>query len=159
MTKTRHIPDFIWRWMRPFNRRLAQNFGPQSGMSDMVLLLTTTGRKSRLPRVTPLQFEEESGVFYIASARGTQADWFRNILSDPNVEVQVRGRRFRALAEPVTDPGRIADFLTMRLERHPRMVGTLLRAEGLPRNFTRPDLEHFSAEKALVILHPCEGEI
>jgi deazaflavin-dependent oxidoreductase (nitroreductase family) len=121
-----------------------------------VLLLTTTGRVSGKPRVTPLQFEEVDGVFYVGSARGARADWFRNIVADPNVTVQLQDRSFQAVAESVTDPMRIADFLGLRLERHPRMIGRLMRLEGLPSNHTRADLEAFAVDKAMVVIRPCQ---
>lgn len=58
--------------------------------------LTTTGRTSGLLRVTPLQFEEVAGDDYIASARGTNADWFKNIRANPRVRVQIRDRALSA---------------------------------------------------------------
>jgi deazaflavin-dependent oxidoreductase (nitroreductase family) len=120
----------------------------------VVLVLTTTGRKSGLPRQTPLQYEQVGEDYYIASARGPQADWFRNLQHNPNVQVLVGGRQFTAQAETVTDPSRIADFLRLRLQRRPRMVGLIMRLEGFPRRYTRQDLEKFAAGKALAVLHP-----
>ena len=148
----RRIPTFVWRWMKALNRSLTANFGAKS--PDFVLVLTTTGRKSGMSRQTPLQFEEVEGNYLVASARGAQADWYRNLLADPRVTVLVRGRQFAALAEPVTDPVRIADFFQLRLARRPRMMRLMLRAEGLPPNFTRAQLEQFAAEKAVVALRP-----
>ncbi len=126
--------------------------GPVIGR--FVLLLTTTGRRSGLPRTTPLQYEEIDGAIYVASARGAKADWFRNILACPRVHVRIGLRHFDALAEPVTDSCRIADFLELRLHRHPRMVGAILRSEGLPSAPSRLDLETYAHRLALVILRP-----
>jgi len=120
----------------------------------MILLLTTTGRKTGRSRITPLQFEDVNGIYYVASARGVNADWYRNILVNPEVQVEVAGDQFAAKAEAITDPARIADFLEIRLERHPRMIRAMLRLEGMPPNFTRSELEEFSREKSLVALHP-----
>ncbi len=124
--------------------------GPVIGR--LVLLLTTTGRKSGLPRLTPLQYEEVDGAIYVASARGTKADWFRNILANRCVRVRIGTREFDALAEPVTDSCRIADFLELRLHRHPRMVGAILRSEGLPTSPSRLELEAYAQRLAMVIL-------
>lgn len=154
MSPTRRIPDAFWRLLRRMNSRLASRYGPNFRAASMVLVLTTTGRKSGLPRQTPLQYEEVNGEYYIASARGASADWFRNLQANPQVSVQIKERRFEALAEPVTDPARIADFLELRLQRHPRMKWLLL-LEGLPARFSRLELEAFAAEKALAILRPC----
>jgi len=130
----------------------AIGLGPLYGW--IVLLLTTTGRKSGLKRVTPLQYEEIDGEFYIGSARGAKADWFRNIQADPQVEVRVKSRCFRGIAEPVTDPERIADFLEIRLQRHPRMVGGMLRAEGLPPDPSHAQLAAHAKNLAMVKITP-----
>ncbi len=148
-----HLPRLILRLLRqPPRAAYALGLGPLLGR--LVLLLTTTGRKSGLPRVTPLQYEELNGSYYLGSARGQSADWFRNILAEPRVEVRVKGRRFSCLARPVTDPQQIADFLELRLKRHPRMVGAMLKSEGLPDLHSREQLEVFASRLALVILDP-----
>ena len=154
---TRRIPDVLWRWMRPFNHRMVRKYNASFRASDIMLLLTTIGRKSGRPRITPLQFEELDGAYYVGSARGIEADWFRNIRADPNVEVQIQDHCFRAIAEPVTDPVRIADFFESRLKRYPRMMKVLMRIEGLPANHTRMDLEAFAAGKAMVVIRQIQG--
>jgi hypothetical protein len=64
-------------------------------------------------------------------------------------------RIFDATAEPLTDPARIADFLELRLRRHPVMVRLIMHLfDGLPLRFTHADLEALSKDKAMVILHP-----
>lgn len=118
----------------------------------IILLLTTTGRKTGLPRVTPLQYEEVDGAVYVASALGTKADWFRNILANPCVQVRIGSRQFQGMAETVTDPGRIADFLELRLRRHPQMVGAILKSEGLPEAPSRAELEEYARQLAMVII-------
>ncbi|MCA9904037.1 MAG: nitroreductase family deazaflavin-dependent oxidoreductase [Anaerolineae bacterium] len=120
----------------------------------LILLLTTTGRRTGLPRVTPLQYEEIDGAYYIGSARGLDADWVRNILADPHVQVRVKAQHFDGLAEVTTDRARITAFLALRLQRHPHMVGALLRAEGLTQPPTRAQLEAYGARLALVIIRP-----
>lgn len=126
--------------------------GPLIGR--FILLLTTTGRKSGLPRVTPLQYEEVDGAIYVGSSRGTHADWFRNIVADPHVQVRVKSRQFAGVAETVTDADRIADFLELRLKRHPRMVGAILKSEGLPASPGREELEVYARRLAMVIIRP-----
>jgi deazaflavin-dependent oxidoreductase (nitroreductase family) len=134
----------------------AIGLGPLVGR--LVLLLTTTGRKTGLPRVTPLQYEEIDGAFYLGSSRGQKADWFCNILANPHVEIRVKSRRFRGVAETVTDPARVADFLAFRLKRHPKMIGAILQREGLPAQPDRAQLEAYAARLAMVVVRP-EAEI
>ncbi len=130
------------------------NLGLGPVVGRLILLLTTTGRKSGLPHTTPLQYEQVGGVIYIASARGVRADWFRNLLANPHAIVRLKSRRFAVCAETITDPKRIADFLELRLERHPRMVGAILKSEGLPARPSRAELEDYARSLAMVILKP-----
>ena len=139
MAKTKFT---FWKLLKyPPQLIYAIGLGPIYGR--IVLLLTTTGRKSGKPRVTPLQYEEIDGDIYIGSARGTKADWWRNIAANPIVWVQVKSRKFEGRAELVTDLKRVADFLEYRLQKHPKMIGAIMRREGLPKKYTRADLENY----------------
>ena len=144
--------SLMYRLMKKLNPLVANNYQKRIGPGRAILLLTTTGRKSSLPRVTPLQFEEVDGEYYIGSARGAEADWYRNILANQEVEVQIQEHCFHGIAEPVCDPGRVADFLALRAKRRPLFIGLLMRLEGLPWRYNRLDLERFAAQKTLVII-------
>jgi deazaflavin-dependent oxidoreductase (nitroreductase family) len=150
MTPAHRSLGLPWRLMRFLNRHLMPKTRPEVRLSGLVLLLTTTGRKSGLPRQTRLQYEKEEGVIYVAAARGRQADWFRNILANPHVEVQLEGQSLRGLAEPITDSTRIADFLELRLKRHPLMIRLMLLSHGLFRT-DRAHLERL-ADLAVVAI-------
>lgn len=148
-------PKTIYQRMKPLNKRMAANYRRGIGPTRVVLLLTTTGRKSGLPHVTPLQFEKVDGDYYIGSALGKGADWFKNICADPKVHVRVGKQEFEAKAETVTDPERLVEFLELRMERHPFMLRFIMHLfDGLPLRFDRSDLLKLSQEKAMVILHP-----
>jgi deazaflavin-dependent oxidoreductase (nitroreductase family) len=149
------VPRVFWRLIRVPQLLYALGLGPLIG--SLVLLLTTTGRKSGKPRVVPLQYEEHEGVVYVGSARGTRADWFRNILADPRVRVQIGARRFGGVAKPLTDPVSIADFLELRLRRRPRMMRAMLRLEGLSNHPERADLESLAGRSAVVAIRPLDA--
>ena len=139
----------IHRWL------YAIGLGPIIG--KIILLLTTTGRRSGLKRVTPLQYEEIDGNYFLGSARGTRADWYRNIEADGRVEVRVKNRHWRGTAETITDPARIADFLETRLQRHPFMMGLLMqKTHGLPKRPSREQLLELAGDEAMVIIKPVE---
>jgi deazaflavin-dependent oxidoreductase (nitroreductase family) len=148
---------FDWKKFRNIQKlhRLLYAVGLGPIVGRIILLLTTTGRKSGQKHVTPLQYEEIDGKYYLGSARGTHSDWYRNIAADGRVEIWVKNRRFTGTAEPVTDPVRIADFLEVRLQRHPRMMGLLMeKAHGLPRRPSREQLETLAASEAMVVVTP-----
>lgn len=144
----------LYRLLRKLAPRIAANYQKGIGPTRVVLLLTTIGRKSGLPRVTPLQYEEIDGVYYIGSARGTRSDWFRNIQANPCVELQIRERHLQGTAEPVCDPQRMADFFAVRLKRSPLFIGLVMHLEGLPLRYRREDLVRFAQNKAMVIVRP-----
>jgi hypothetical protein len=108
-----------------------------------------------MKRVTPLQFEKIGDDYYLGAARGLKADWVRNLQSNPQVELRVGAKNLQGTAEVVTDPSRFADFLEVRLERHPRMIGFIMeKAHGLPRSPSREQLEGLAKSEAFVIVHP-----
>jgi len=134
---------------------MVNNYRRGFGPTHIVLLLTTKGRKSGLPRITPMQYEEVNDVIVVASARGYESDWFKNILADPHVHVQINTREFDAIAEPVTDTQRVADFIELRVKRHPVLLRLIMfLADGLSPNFNREQLEKYCSNRAIVILHP-----
>src|SRR5262249_34605867 len=66
-----------------------------------ILLLTTIGRKSGKRRTVPLLYLEDDGRFVIvASYAGATRHpaWFVNLEANSQVELQVRSRRFSAIA-------------------------------------------------------------
>ena len=71
-----------------------------------MLLLITTGRKSGKPRTVALTFMPPGDSYVVGAGLGQRCDWYRNLLANPEVTVQVGPRRFEARAEPVlTRPG------------------------------------------------------
>lgn len=147
---------FDWAKMKNIQKihRLLYALGLGPLVGRFILLLTTTGRKSGVKRVTPLQYELIKGDYYIGSARGIQSDWYRNIKANPDVGVRVKSLEFNAKAETVTDTARIADFLNFRLQNHPLMVGLMMKLHGLPMRPSRSQLDELTKILAMVIVHP-----
>lgn len=148
---------FDWAKMKNVQKihRLLYAIGLGPLIGRIILLLETTGRKSGLKRVTPLQYEMIGDDYYVGAARGIKADWVRNIQACPQVEVRVGSKHFLGMAEVVTDPSKFADFLEIRLQRHPLMIGLIMeKAHGFPKNPSREQLEELGRTEAFVILHP-----
>ena len=151
------IASFNWQRMKNIQKihRILYAIGLGPLVGRIILLLTTTGRKSGLKRVTPLQYEEIDGKYYMGAARGLKADWVRNIQANPNVEVRVKSRHFIGSAEVVIDPTRIANFLEVRLQRHPFMIGMMMqKAHGLPKRPSREQLENLAENEVMVVISP-----
>jgi deazaflavin-dependent oxidoreductase (nitroreductase family) len=66
-----------------------------------ILILFTKGRKSGRERSHALIFREHGDDYLVVASKGGADEppaWFQNLVADPNVEVQIKGDRFRATA-------------------------------------------------------------
>ena len=66
--------------------------------TDQFLYLTTTGRRTRLPREIEIWFVEADGRLYILAEHGYKAHWVQNILRNPRVDVRIGEQRWHGLA-------------------------------------------------------------
>jgi deazaflavin-dependent oxidoreductase (nitroreductase family) len=96
------VVDFV-----DFNQRVIAEFrangGKVGGMFDGVpmLLLTTTGAKSGLPRVAPLAYTTDGDRLVVIASKGgapTHPDWYHNLLANPTARVEVGTEAFAARA-------------------------------------------------------------
>jgi deazaflavin-dependent oxidoreductase (nitroreductase family) len=65
------------------------------------LLLTTTGRKSGKQYTTPLIYGQDGDRYLIVGSRGgadEHRQWYRNLVANPEIEVQVLADKFKARA-------------------------------------------------------------
>jgi deazaflavin-dependent oxidoreductase (nitroreductase family) len=68
-------------------------------------LLTTTGRRSGLPRPVPLGYIVMDGAAWVLAGYGPRTAWLRNIGCSRSVELRLPGRAPRpAIAQEVPDP-------------------------------------------------------
>jgi deazaflavin-dependent oxidoreductase (nitroreductase family) len=80
------------------------------------LLLQTTGRKSKAPKVTPLIYGKDGTRFVIVASKGGAPDhpaWFLNLRDRPEVRVQIADKKYRAMARSVTGAERERLFRMM----------------------------------------------
>ena len=93
--------------MQEFNQRIIAEFranegrvGPPFEGAPMVLL-TTTGAKSGKQRTTPLVYlpnGERVVVFASKAGAPTDPDWYRNLVANPDVTVEVGTEKYEATA-------------------------------------------------------------
>ena len=73
------------------------------------LLMTMTGRKSGEPRTIPIIFTQVGDKQVIIASKGGAPKhpvWYLNICDDPNVEIQIKGDKFKATARTAESPER-----------------------------------------------------
>lgn len=80
------------------------------------LVLTVTGRKSGLPRSTPLLCAPDGDRILIAGSYfggPNEPVWVKNIEANPEVLARFRGRTFELTARPLAGAGRAAAWQTL----------------------------------------------
>ena len=88
--------------------QLGQHIGERLAAGDVICLSGDLGAgKTALTRG-------------IAAGWGGNTDWYRNLLANPQVTVQVGSRKFATLAEPAPDE-EVARYMMEVSQRHPRM--------------------------------------
>ena len=71
--------------------------------SGRIMVLTTTGRKSGLKRRTPVNYAIQDGELYCMAGFGSGSDWYRNLRSNPKIEVWMPDSWWAAEVEEVTN--------------------------------------------------------
>jgi deazaflavin-dependent oxidoreductase (nitroreductase family) len=74
--------------------------GPFKGRS--VLILTTTGAKSKEMRESPVVYTKDGGRIVIVASKGgapSHPSWYHNLVQHPDVTVELKGEKFKARAK------------------------------------------------------------
>ena len=120
-----------------WNRKVVEEFranegrvgGPFEGAP--VLLLHTTGRKTGTERVNPMMYLAQDGRTFVFASKGgapDNPDWYRNLLANPQVTVELGTQTLRATAVPVTGPERDAIYAE-QARRYPGFAGYEARTD------------------------------
>ncbi len=149
----KHLPKPLLKIIH-YPPQVTYALGLGAVLGKFVPLLTTIGRSSGKLRVTPLQYEEIDGRMHLGSAFGKKSDWVENIIANPTVDVQIKSRKFTRNAVVFDDPSQIIDFLLIRYERHPKMIGRIMKSQGIPIPPSHKDLQEYPKGMALVVIDP-----
>ncbi len=95
---------------------------------ERLCYLTTTGRRTGLPRQIEIWFVEREGKLYLLAEKFFEAHWVENIQKDARVKVRLNGREFAATAR-VLDERRDAEAWQAAQELGRKKYGW---GEGLP---------------------------
>ncbi len=128
MSETPTVPPIVNSTMRFILR------SPMHGMvSNSILLITFTGRKSGKAYSTPVSYSQHDDQVYVF----THATWWKNLRGDVPITLRLRGRDLQGLPEPVAEDKRaIAAGLAAHLRKVPsdaRYYGVTFDDAGNPR--------------------------
>lgn len=84
-------------------------------LSGQIMVITHVGRKSGLRHRTPVNFALHEGYVYCTAGFGQVSDWYRNIQTNPAVELWMPEGWWQATGEDVSEteeaPDRLSDVL------------------------------------------------
>lgn len=86
-------------------------YGNNTRWGGSIMVISHTGRKSGLLRRTPLNYAIVDGEIYCTAGFGAGADWYRNILKNPRVEVWLPDGRWAGVAEDASQEQERAEIL------------------------------------------------
>ena len=115
MTEAKLAPN-LPQWMKDHANRYLQSGGSEGHMYEMnqpgrpqvtvpSLMLTTTGRKSGQKLMFPLFYGKAGNGYFVVASKGGAPEhpgWYRNMLANPDVEIQVGTAKMRARARTAT---------------------------------------------------------
>ncbi|MBA3871411.1 MAG: nitroreductase family deazaflavin-dependent oxidoreductase [Chloroflexota bacterium] len=98
-------------WNKAIIEEFRANEGKVGGQFEHtnLLLLHTKGTKSGLERINPVAYFTDGNRYVVIASKGgadTDPDWYRNLLADSDVSVEVGTEQFPAVAAVPSEPER-----------------------------------------------------
>lgn len=136
--------------------------------SSRIMVLTTRGRKSGLARHTAVEYRCHGSKVFVISGWGTRPQWFKNLLADPHVTLQLGGQTFAATARVVDQPGEASRVLHLFRRRAPFVYDPMLarmsreptyKLRKLPDLADRFTIVRFDRQNEALPLDPVEADL
>ena len=128
-----------------------------------MLLLTTTGRRTGRPRTCGLNYAQDGDITYVISGWGPRADWYRNLVAEPRVRVQLGERTWVARAVTVEDAERRRQAIRRirglgPSQGPPKILRPVFRAFGLDYDAELRALDDDAPGTPVVALEPLPAD-
>ena len=80
--------------------------------------LTVIGRSSGQKLSNPVWFVFEDGKLYLVPVRGSETQWYRNVLQNPSIWADARGAESKFQATPITNPESVKSIVEKFREKY-----------------------------------------
>jgi deazaflavin-dependent oxidoreductase (nitroreductase family) len=77
------------------------------------ITITVTGRKSGRNILVPIWFVWDDGKLYLLPVKGSDTQWYNNVLKNPSIRIDARGAEAALRAVPVSDAGQVSSVIEM----------------------------------------------
>lgn len=75
------------------------------------ITITVTGRKSGRAISNPIWFVFEDDALYLLPVKGSDTQWYQNVLKNPKLRIDARGAKAEVEAVPVTDAKQVSSVI------------------------------------------------
>lgn len=72
------------------------------------ITISVTGRKSGRTISNPVWFVLQNGTLYLLPVKGSDTQWYKNVLKNPAIRIQAGDAKAEVKATPVTDTKQVA---------------------------------------------------
>ncbi len=97
----------------------ARNHALQERLSKSTEIhITVTGRKSGRAISIPVWFVAEDDKLYLLPVKGSDTQWYRNVLKNPKIRIDLRGAKAELEAAPITDAKNISTVVEKFREKY-----------------------------------------
>lgn len=114
------------------------SYGNGTRWGGSIMVIKHTGRRSGLRYLTPVNYAVVDGDIYCSAGFGVKADWYKNLLVNPEVEVWLPDGRWTGVAQDVTEISERAALIRQVIIGS-GIVGPLFGVN--PKKLTDDDLE------------------
>lgn len=73
--------------------------------------ITVTGRKSGRTISNPVWFVFDEDKLYLLPVKGSDTQWYKNVLKKPSIRIDARGEEAEVKAVPVTDAKQLSSVI------------------------------------------------
>src|SRR5437764_532057 len=80
--------------------------------------ITVTGRRSGRDRSLLVWFVQEADRLYLLPLKGTDTEWYRNILKESTIRLAIGGVEATATATPTTDAAKVSEVVEKFRAKH-----------------------------------------
>ncbi|HEY6373009.1 MAG TPA: nitroreductase family deazaflavin-dependent oxidoreductase [Candidatus Sulfotelmatobacter sp.] len=73
--------------------------------------ISVTGRKSGRPISNPVWFVLDQDQLYLLPVKGSDTQWYKNVLKNPSIWIRARGAEAELKAVPITDAKQVSSVV------------------------------------------------
>jgi deazaflavin-dependent oxidoreductase (nitroreductase family) len=102
---------------------MSNNPTPNNALKDRLsrsreINISVTGRKSGRTITNPVWFVLDGGKVYLLPVKGSDSQWYKNILKNPSIRIKAGGAQGELKVSPITDAKQVSSVVEKFREKY-----------------------------------------